>query len=113
MIEDPQLTLKNPSPALFIPLSAKILPSKLAANEPNDILRKNPFCFLASLWIVSLTPFNNMPESLRDITILIKSSVSSSDIIRVLVPDPKIFLCLSASAADAAAVNPNGFCLIV
>ena len=49
-----------------------------------------------------------MPESLRDITILIKSSVSSSDIICVLVPDPKIFLCLSASAADTAAVNPNG-----
>ena len=37
------------------------------------------------------------------------SSISSFDIISVVVfPDPKIFLCIPASAADAAAVNPNG-----
>ena len=36
------------------------------------------------------------------------SSISSFDIISVVVSDPKIFLCISASTADAAAVNPNG-----
>ena len=36
------------------------------------------------------------------------SSISSFDIISVVVPGPKIFLCIPASAANAAAVNPNG-----
>ena len=36
------------------------------------------------------------------------SSVSSFDVIRVVVPDSKILGCIPASAADAAAVNPNG-----
>ena len=36
------------------------------------------------------------------------SSISSFDIIGVVVPDPKIFLCILASAADAAALKPNG-----
>ena len=44
------------------------------------------------------------------------SFISSFDIISVIVraaedkgrPDPKIFLCISASAAYAAAVNPKG-----
>ena len=35
------------------------------------------------------------------------SSISSFDIISVVVPDPKIFLCIPASAADAAVVNPD------
>ena len=35
------------------------------------------------------------------------SSNSSLDIASVVVPDPKIFLCIPASAADAAAVNSN------
>ena len=35
-------------------------------------------------------------------------SVSSLDIISVVVPKSNIFLCIPASAADAAAVNPNG-----
>ena len=35
------------------------------------------------------------------------SSNSSLDIVSVVVPDPKIFLCIPASAADAAAVNSN------
>ena len=36
--------------------------------------------------------------------------ISSFDIISVVVslPDPKIFLCIPASAADAAAGNPKG-----
>ena len=36
------------------------------------------------------------------------SSISSYDIVSAVVPDPKIFLCIPASATDAAAVNPNG-----
>ena len=41
------------------------------------------------------------------------SFISSFDIINVvdegwLCPDPKIFLCIPASAADAAAFNPRG-----
>ena len=34
-------------------------------------------------------------------------SISSYDIISVAAPEPKIFVCILASAADAA-VNPNG-----
>ena len=56
-----------------------------------------------------MTPFNNNPESSRDFTILIRSSMSLFDIISVVWPsEPNIFLCIPASAADAAAVNPNG-----
>ena len=40
------------------------------------------------------------------------SPISLFDIISVVVllllPDPKIFLCIPASAADVAAVNPKG-----
>ena len=36
------------------------------------------------------------------------SSISSSDIISVVVPESKILFCIPASAADAAAVNPDG-----
>ena len=35
------------------------------------------------------------------------SSISSFDIISV-IPEPKIFLCITASAANVSAVNPNG-----
>ena len=36
------------------------------------------------------------------------SSISIFDIISVVFNDPKIFLCVPASAADAAAINPRG-----
>ena len=36
------------------------------------------------------------------------SFILSFDIISVVVPDRKIFLCIPASAADPAAVNPKG-----
>ena len=36
------------------------------------------------------------------------SSILSFDIINVVVSDPKICLCIPASAAADAAVNPNG-----
>ena len=38
---------------------------------------------------------------------LIKFFISSFDIISVVVPDPKIFLSIPASAANTAAVSPN------
>ena len=75
---------------------------------PNNILRNPPFCFFTSFWTVSVTPFNNKPESSRDFTILIMSSISLFDIISVVFPDPNIFLCIPASAAYAVAVNPKG-----
>ena len=71
------------------------------------------------MWTVSVTPSNNKPKSSRDFNILILSFISLVDIISVvllceaederqLCPDPKTFLCIPASAANAAAVNPNG-----
>ena len=36
------------------------------------------------------------------------SFISSFEIIKVVFPDPNIFLCIPASAANAAAVNPKG-----
>ena len=36
------------------------------------------------------------------------SSISSLEIIYVVIPDPKSFFWIAASVADAAAVNPNG-----
>ena len=35
-------------------------------------------------------------------------SFFSLEIIKVVLPDPNIFLCIPASAADAAALNPKG-----
>ena len=37
------------------------------------------------------------------------SSISSFDITSVVFPNPNMFLCIPASSADAAAVNPKGF----
>ena len=53
-------------------------------------------------------PFINKPDSSSDVTIFRISFISSLDIINIAVPDPKIFLWIAASIADAAAVNPNG-----
>ena len=36
------------------------------------------------------------------------SSISLFDIISVVFPDPRIILCIPASAVDAAVVNPKG-----
>ena len=65
------------------------------------------FCF-TSFWIVSLTSFVSKPESSRELTRFIMSSISSFDIISAAVPEPKIFLCIPMSAPDAASVNRNG-----
>ena len=80
------------SPVLITPLPANIFPNILAANVPNNILRNPPFCAFASFLIVSLTPFNNNPESSKDLTFFKTSCISSFVITKfVLWPDPKIF----------------------
>ena len=66
------------------------------------------FCSFASFWTVWVTAFNNKPESSRDFAMLIMPSISLFDIISVVFPDPHIFICISASAADGAAINPKG-----
>ena len=63
-------TLVVPSPALIVPLPVKRFPNKLAPNVPINILRIPPFCSSVSFLIVSLTPFINKPDSLRDLSIL-------------------------------------------
>ena len=98
----------EPYPVLFIPLPSNIFSNKFAPNIPNKIPRNPHFYPFALFCIVSLTPFNDKPESSRDLTIFIMSFISSFDIICVVDPDPKIFLCIPASAVDVAAVNPNG-----
>ena len=74
---------------------------------PNGMLRNSPFCSFVSFGIVSLTPFNIKLDSSKDLIILIMSSISSFDIIRVGVPESKTFSCIPASVADTVAVNPS------
>ena len=93
--------------ALIMPLPANRIPNKIAPNLPNNIPKYPPFCYIASFWIVSLTAFINKQDSSRDLIIFI-SFISSFEIINLIVPDPSIFSWITASAADAAAVNPNG-----
>ena len=83
------------------------LPSKEAPKVPRSIDRKPPLCSFASFLIVSLTPFNSTPESSRDLAIFKMSFISSFEIVKVIVPDPRIFLFIAASVDDAAAVRPS------
>ena len=76
-------------------------------NVPSNALRNPPFRSFTSFWTVLVTPFINKPESSRDFIILIILWISSFGIISVVFPDPNIFLCILASAADAV-VNPKG-----
>ena len=70
---DPQPALIVPSPALITPFPDKFFvnrsPGGEASKVPRSIDRKPPFCSFASSFIVSLTPFNSIPESSRDLTI--------------------------------------------
>ena len=66
--------------------------------------------------MVLLLPFVSNPDSLRDLTIFIISSISSFEIINAVVrkaesnerPDPSIFFWIAASAADIPVDNPYG-----
>ena len=84
-----------------------MFPNELAPNVPNNIPRNLHFCSFALFYIVSLTPSISNPESSRDLTILIMSSISSFDIFSVIVPRPKSFFYIPASGADAAVVDSN------
>ena len=95
-------------PALTIPFPVNKFPNKLAPRVPNNILRNPPFCYFVSFSIVLVTPFNKILESSRACTIFIISFISSFETIKVVFPDPNTFLCIPASDADAAAVNPKG-----
>ena len=97
-----------PEPALSIPFRVNKFPNKLAPSVHSNILQNPPFCSFVSFSIVLVTPFNKTLESSRACTIFIISFISSFEIIKVVFPDPCIFLCIPASAADADAVNPNG-----
>ena len=72
------------------------------------MLKNPPFCSFVSFLTVSVTPFNKTLECSSACTIFVISFISSLEIIKVVLPDPSIFLCIPASAADAAAVNPKG-----
>ena len=85
---------------VFLP--ANRFPNKLAPNVPNNMLKNSPFCSFASFLIASLTPFIHKPDSSRHLIIFITSFISSLKIINVVVPDPNVFLWITASVADAA-----------
>ena len=108
---EPALTIHFPllftDPALTIPFPINKFPNKLAPRVPNNILKNPPFCSFVSFSIVLVTPFNKILESSRAYTIFIISFISSSEIIKVVFPDPNIFLCIPASAADAADILAN------
>ena len=76
-----------PSSALIIPHPVNALPNKLAANVSNGIGKNPPFCFFHSFLIVLLIPFMSNPDSSRDLTILIVSSISSFEIINAVITD--------------------------
>ena len=60
-----------------------------------------------------MAPFNKILESLRAQIIFNISFISSFEIIKVVFPELNIFLCIPASAADAAAVSPKGIKILL
>ena len=62
-----------------------------------------------------LTPFVNKADYLRDLTAFMIWFISSFEIISVVIrgaksevqTDPNVFLWITVSVADTAAVNPN------
>ena len=105
---DTQPALIVLSSALIVPLAVNKYPYKLPPNVPNNIIGNPLLCSLTSFLFVSLTFINDKLEYSIGLTILIMSSISSFDIVNVVVSDPKIFLCIPASAAANAAANLNG-----
>ena len=55
------------------------------------MLRNPSFCSLVFFLIILLTPYINKLEPSRDLTIVMTSSLSSFEIINVVIPDPKRF----------------------
>ena len=73
--------------ALAIPFPVNALPKIPAAIVPNNIGRNSPFHCFASFLIVSLIPYISNLDFSRDLTIFNISSISSSAIINVAIPD--------------------------
>ena len=105
-----------PSPDLIVPLPVNRFPNKLIPDVPNNILKNPPFYFFALFLYFLLRFFINKSDSLRYLTIFMKSFIISFEIINAIVqqaksegrPDPNILLWIVESAADAAPVNSNG-----
>ena len=78
-------------------ISCSIFRNKSSSNLPNNIERNRPFRSFDSFWIVSLIRCNNKQEFSRDLNIFM---VPLFEIINNVVPEPKTFLCILASASD-------------
>ena len=104
----PDLTTPHPGILTLTPLTVYKLHYTLAPNAPSNTLITPPFCFLSSFSSVLLTPFITKPDFSIDLTMLMISSFSSFKVSYVAIPNPKLLLCIPASAADATAANPNG-----
>ena len=75
-----------PSPALITPRPDNAVPNILAANVLNNIGRNSPFCYFASSLIVSIHLL-----VILILQIFIISTISSFEIINVVVPDFNFF----------------------
>ena len=107
------------SSALIFPSPAGITPhlcmledfSRLTLLRYNtfsaNMLGNSHFYSFASFWIVSLTSFINKLDSLRNLIILIISSISLFEMSNVVMLYPNILFWMAAWVADAAVVNPN------
>ena len=78
-----------PSPALITPCTLNVLPSKLAANVPNNIGRSPPFCSSVSFLIFALIYFTSNPDSSNYLTIFVISSILSFEIVNAVVCEAK------------------------
>ena len=78
-----------PSPAPITPLPVNKFLNKLAPDVFNYVPTNQLLCSFALFLIVSLTPFINKPDSLRDLTIFMISFKSSFENTDVVVPDSK------------------------
>ena len=65
-------------------LPANRFPNKPVPNVPDNILKNSPFRSFVSFLIVSLTPFVNKPDYLRDLTVFIRSFMPPLEMINVV-----------------------------
>ena len=92
----------------FTPLSVNRFSNKLPPNAPNNMLKNPLFYFFGSFIIVLLRPCINNPDSSGDLIKFIISSNSSFEMISAFIPDPNIFVLITASVVDTAAVICKG-----
>ena len=75
---------------------------------PINVLRHLPSCSFDSFWFLHYCLFINKPDSSTDLIIFPTPSISSFEIIKVIITDSKIFLCIAVYVDDVAAVDPTG-----